>query len=120
MEIMTPQQRTIWIESITIANWMSQALEGSPEGLSRLIRRQLQHPKHAALLICDPGGDVLPPYKCTAILKSTSLTAAGFYSWVEVCWFVANLDLPIPIMVATLVERLVWEDVAQDRSFDDL
>lgn len=121
MYIVTDQGRTVRLKSITINDWMSHALEGTPAMISKLIRHNmaLDASRHG-LVIYDPGEESLPPYQCTAVLTASATFPANYDSRLYVCWFVDTLDVPIPTLVKRFVDTIIWEDVATDRSVDDL
>ena len=121
--ILLKSGREILIDGIYIHYTYSEILVGDPVECSEEIRGRLrskildQFPHFKPLHIFDEGARILPAYTCVADVWSDPITPEKHGSCLHICWFSNDIQKPIPLIVRDILDRIVWEDWAEDFIF---
>jgi hypothetical protein len=125
MKVTTETGQVIYVTWFQFMDLYSDALEGSPEMLSRLHRTNLERElkerreDSCPILVIDQGLAALPGYRCRARLVSHPLTSTGYYSELMVIWYASEID-GLPQLIFEMVNSISWADHAKNISFEEL
>jgi len=114
--------RAVELTQLRITLTFEGFLEGSPEGCSEEVRRDLiSDPAWSGVgfRLIDTHGPVLPPYKCVADFRSDKAVRSGISSWVRICWFVDDLERPLRDLLSEALSGINWAGAATDEFIDD-
>jgi hypothetical protein len=126
MRVETENQFKVKIVWLEVKHLYIDALEGTPELLSRLHRENLNSTlsnrfrNKTDVLILDSDSAALPEYRFLARLKANPILKDSIYSELCVCWYEDKLNGDLNSIVNRLLSKINWASQAKDVGFDDL
>lgn len=122
----TSSGRKVSLVSLRMTRTFRGLLAGSPESLTVSWRRNnhewfVEHLRHGfkyvqAAIVIDEGWSAFPSFHWMALFEGAAVQAENS-EWESrscVCWFTPGIPSSFNEMVAGVVGKLVWEEVAED------
>jgi len=112
--------RNIWLEEFHIQTLWTTVIEAGPEPLARFLRRSPLERAQRMLrtiepvLILDDGEPTLPTFQCFAALRSDPIKPENVESYLNVAWFVEDMDIGIRPLLQEVLSRFEWDAHARD------